>query len=133
MTLGDAFKRVEELKKGKVSLSLEYFFDFLDKKQMLMFLKSLCDRLNEKSINEVLSDTKDLVDALRLKLPNLIDILVQAGSEIACNCSEYKGKFEDANDAKMHRTLSLSSFTELCSSITSGVASERKENSMYKT
>ncbi|WP_281072665.1 hypothetical protein, partial [Succinivibrio dextrinosolvens] len=32
------------------------------------------------------------------------------GSEIACNCREYKGKFEDANEAKLHRTLSLSSF-----------------------
>ncbi|WP_295364061.1 hypothetical protein [uncultured Succinivibrio sp.] len=82
-----------------------------------MFLKSLCDRLNEISINEVLSDTKELVDALRLKLPNLTDILIQDGSEIACNCREFKGKFEDANEAKLHRTLSLSSFTELSSSI----------------
>ena len=99
---------------------------------MPVFLKSLCDRLNEISIKEVLSDTKELVDALRLKLPNLTDILIQDGSEIACNCREFKGKFEDANEAKLHRTLSLSSFTELCSSITSGVASERKEISLYK-
>lgn len=120
------------LKKGKESLSWEPFYDFLDKKQMPVFLKSLCDRLNEISIKEVLSDTKELVDALRLKLPNLTDILIQDGSEIACNCREYKGKFEDANEAKLHRTLSLSSFTELCSSITSGVASERKEISLYK-
>ena len=111
------------LKKGKESLSWEPFYDFLDKKQMPVFLKSLCDRLNEISINEVLSDTKELVDALRL---------IQDGSEIACNCREFKGKFEDANEAKLHRTLSLSSFTELCSSITSGVASERKEISLYK-
>lgn len=77
---------------------------------MPVFLKSLCDRLNAISINEFLSDTKELVDALRLKLPNLIDILVQDGNEIACNCSEYKGKIEDANEAKLHRALSLSSF-----------------------
>ena len=120
------------LKKGKESLSWEPFYDFLDKKQMPVFLKSLCDRLNEISIKEVLSDTKELVDALRLKMPNLTDIVIQDGSEIACNCREYKGKFEDANEAKLHRTLSLSSFTELSSSITSGVASERKEISMYK-
>ena len=120
------------LKKGKESLSWEPFYDFLDKKQMPVFLKSLCDRLNAISINEFLSDTKELVDAVRLKLPNLTDILIQDGSEIACNCREYKGKFEDANEAKLHRTLSLSSFTELSSSITSGVASERKEISMYK-
>lgn len=99
---------------------------------MPVFLKSLCDRLIEISINEALSDTKELVDALRLKLHNLTDILVQDGSGIACNCSEYRGKFEDTNEAKLHRTLSLSSFTELCSSITSGVAPERKEISMYK-
>lgn len=120
------------LKKGEKALSWEPFYDFLDKKQMPVFLKSLSDRLNEISINEVLSDTKELVDVLRLKLPNLIDILVQDGSEIACNCNQYKGKFEGAYDAKLHRTLSLSSFTELCSSITLGVASERKEISMYK-
>ena len=120
------------LKKGKESLSWEPFYDFLDKKQMPVFLKSLCDRLNEISIKEVLSDTKELVDVLRLKLPNLTDIVIQDGSEIACNCREYKGKFEDANETKLHRTLSLSSFTELSSSITSGVASERKEISMYK-
>ena len=42
------------LKKGKESLSWEPFYDFLDKKQMPVFLKSLCDRLNEISINEVL-------------------------------------------------------------------------------
>lgn len=120
------------LKKSKESLSWEPFFDFLDKKQMPVFLKSLCDRLNEISIKEVLSDTKELVDALKLKLPNLTDIVIQDGSEIACNCREYKGKFEDANEAKLHRTMSLSSFTELCSSITSGVASERKEISLNK-
>lgn len=73
------------LKKGEKALSWEPFYDFLDNKQMPVFLKSLSDRLNEIRINEVLSDTKELVDVLRLKLPNLIDILVQDGSEIACN------------------------------------------------
>ena len=120
------------LKKEEKALSWEPFYDFLGKKQMPVFLKSLIDRLNEISINEVLSDTKELLDELRLKQPNLIDILVQDGSEIACNCNQYKGKFEGAYDAKLHRMLTLSSFTEQFSSITSGVAPERKEISMYK-
>ncbi|WP_031492418.1 hypothetical protein [Succinivibrio dextrinosolvens] len=52
------------LKKGKESLSQKLFSDFLDKMQIPVFLKSLCDRLNAISINEFLSDTKELVDAL---------------------------------------------------------------------
>lgn len=50
------------LKKGEKALSWESFYDFLDKKQMPVFLKSLSDRLNEICINEVLSHEEDDID-----------------------------------------------------------------------
>ena len=59
---------------------------------MSVFLKSLCNRLNEISINEELSGTKEPVDALNLKAPCHTDILVHYDCKTGDNCSEYKGK-----------------------------------------
>lgn len=36
---------------------------------------------------------------------------MQDGSEVACNCKEFKGKI--TNENKIHKLLSLNSFTKL--------------------
>ena len=108
-------------KEGLEVLSWEPFYDFIDKKQMPIFLDA---------IKGSLSDSQRLVEELKLKIPSLTDIAIQDGSEVACNCKKFKGKI--TNEAKIHRLLSLNSFTELHSTTTSGVSSERAEIDLSK-
>ena len=111
--------------KGLPKMSWEPFYDFLAKKSFLPFVKAIYDELNKAAHHEKFSDSADLVEVLKTKLPNLRDVYLQDGSEVACLCEDFKGTID--NQAKIHRLLSLTTQTEVLSTITSGVASERDE------
>ena len=107
------------------AMSWEPFYDFLAKKSFLPFVIQIYDELKAVAHQESFSDSADLVEVLKTKLPNLRDVYLQDGSEVACLCKDFKGKID--NQAKIHRTFSLTHQTEVTSTITSGVASERAE------
>lgn len=117
-------------KEGLETLSWEPFYDFIDKKQMPIFLDAIKGYLDAQATKGSLSNSQRLVEVLKLKIPSLTDIAIQDGSEVACNCKVFKGKI--TNEAKIHRLLSLNSFTELHSTTTSGVSSERAEIDLSK-
>ncbi len=117
-------------KEGLETLSWEPFYDFIDKKQMPIFLDAIKGSLDAQATKGSLSNSQRLVEVLKLKIPSLTDIAIQDGSEVACNCKVFKGKI--TNEAKIHRLLSLNSFTELHSTTTSGVSSERAEIDLSK-
>ena len=83
-------------KEGLDTLSWEPFYDFIDKKQMSIFLASIKATLDAQATKGSLSDSQRLVEELKNKIPSLTDIAIQDDSEVACNCKEFKGKITNA-------------------------------------
>lgn len=85
------------------------FYDFLEKKEFLQFVKDLYSEVNRKVLSE--------------KFERLEGIELQDGSEIATNCKHYSGKITP--QIKLHATLDVKSGAMHGSCVTKGIKSER--------
>ena len=104
-------------------MKCEPFYDFLVKKELVLFVEKLYVIVNTTALEQDFSEGAELVKVLKERLSNLKGIVLQDGSEVATNSSSYNGKITP--QIKLHATLDLGSLAIRKSKITSGVKSER--------
>lgn len=111
------------IKEKLVFMKCEPFYDFLVKKELVLFVEKLYVIVNTTALEQDFSEGAELVKVLKERLSNLKGIVLQDGSEVATNSSSYNGKITP--QIKLHATLDLGSLAIRKSKITSGVKSER--------
>lgn len=111
------------IKEKLVFMKWEPFYDFLVKKEFVLFVEKLYVIVNTTALEQDFSEVAELVKVLKERLSNLKGIVLQDGSEVATNSSSYNGKITP--QIKLHATLDLGSLAMRKSKITSGVKSER--------
>lgn len=99
------------------------FYDFLEKKEFLQFVKDLYSEVNREALKGELSEGAELVKVLSEKFERLEGIELQDGSEIATNCKHYSGKITP--QIKLHATFDVKSGAMHSSCVTKGIKSER--------
>ena len=111
------------IKEKQEFMKWEPFYDFLVKKEFVLFVDRLYEVVNTAALEQDFSEGANLVKVLKDRLSKLKGIVLQDGSEVATNSSSYKGKVTP--QIKLHATLDLGSLAMKKSKITSGVKSER--------
>ena len=111
------------IKEKLVFMKWEPFYEFLVKKEFVLFVEKLYVIVNTTALEQDFSEVAELVKILKERLSNLKGIVLQDGSEVATNSSSYKGKITP--QIKLHATLDLGSLAMRKSKIISGVKSER--------
>ena len=95
------------IKEKLVFMKWEPFYEFLVKKEFVLFVEKLYVIVNTTALEQDFSEVAELVKILKERLSNLKGIVLQDSSEVATNSSSYNGKITP--QIKLHATLDLGS------------------------